>query len=256
MISSRKDAAIRLRQTGRSIKSIAQQLNAAQSSVSLWVRDVTLTEKQILALRANTHNPQTIEKRRQSRLKNELAKRNAVLDRAVDMVDEISERELWLIGTALYWAEGGKTKGIVRFSNGDPRMIRLMIRFFAEVCHVDESKMRAHIHIHDSLDCAAAEAYWRKVTNMPKEKFYKTYNKPNVSSKGTRKSLPYGVCDIYVLDANLLLNIQGWTDGICKRTIGQQNNNHAYNLEARKESGKSKLSLVGLEGLEPPTSAM
>ncbi len=218
MVYDRKNRAIQLRKRGYSIKSIAKRLSAAQSSVSLWVRGVTLTEQQTQALRANTHSPQTIEKRRQSRIKNELAKRTVVINAAKNDVASISARELWLIGVALYWAEGAKTRGMVTFSNGDPRMIELMLRFFREICTVDQSKMRVHIHIHESLDVQAAERYWQDVTQIPKGQFYKTYNKPNKSSKGTRNSLPYGVCNIYVLDARLLLRILGWTEGIYTKT--------------------------------------
>jgi len=203
-----------LRRTGLSVKEIAKKINAAQSSVSLWVRDIKLTEEQIARLQSNMHSPRAIEKRRQSRLKNELAKRNDVINAAKSMIDAINKRELWLIGAALYWAEGGKTQSMARFSNGDPRMLQLMLQFFTEICQVDKSKIRAHIHIHESLNCEAAEEYWRNVTGLPKEQFYKTYNKPNVSSKGTRKSLPYGVCDLYVLDAKLQLQLKGWAQGI------------------------------------------
>lgn len=215
MTDSRKRAAIELREDGHSIKSIAKQLAASQSNVSLWVRGVTLTEEQSAKLRANTHSPDVVERRRLSRLKNELAKRNAVINSAKDAVGAVSQHELWLIGTALYWAEGGKSRSVVRFSNSDPKMIQLMIRFFKEICSVNQEKLRAHIHIHEHLDARSAEKYWQKVTGIPKEQFYKTYNKPNRSSKGVRNSLPYGVCDIYVLDAKLLLQIKGWIAGIC-----------------------------------------
>lgn len=214
MVDDRKMQAIQLRSTGLSIKAIARKLNAAQSSVSIWVRNVSLTSAQVQKLRANTHSPVTIEKRRQSRLKNELKKRTTVIEGAKKEVQSLTKRELWLIGTGLYWAEGGKTQSYVRFTNGDPKMILLMMRYFIEICEVDPLKIKGHIHIHEHLDAILAEQYWQKITKIKKEKFYKTYNKPNKSSKGSRKSLPYGVCDLYVLDANLLLRISGWTEGI------------------------------------------
>lgn len=214
MIDERRHQAIKLRKSGLSIKSIARQLNAAQSSVSIWVRDVELTETQIAKLRANTHLPEVVERRRQSRLKSELAKRTVIMDHAEAMVGVISKRELWLIGSSLYWAEGAKRQGMAVFSNGDPKMIVLMLRYFREICKVDERKLRGYIHIHEHLDVKSAELYWQRITGIHKTQFYKTYNKPNKSSKGTRNSLPFGVCDIYVLDAALLLKIKGWISGI------------------------------------------
>lgn len=219
MTNERRSAAIILRRRGYSIKSIAAQLHAAQSSVSIWVRSVGLTETQKRVLKNKMHSPESIEKRRQSRLKNELVKRNKVIDAARSEVNAISKRELWLIGTSLYWAEGSKRNSNVQFSNGDPNMILLMIRFFTEVCGVDKSKLKACIHIHEHLDVTAAERYWQTITGIPEERFYKTYNKPNRSSKGTRNSLPYGVCDIYVLNVHLLLRIKGWIKGIYDTTL-------------------------------------
>ena len=71
----RKNEAIALRRKGRSIREIASELSAAKSSVSTWVRGIVLTDEQQAALKANTHSQATIEKRRQSRLKTEVAKR-------------------------------------------------------------------------------------------------------------------------------------------------------------------------------------
>lgn len=214
MYDNRKTKACQLRQSGMSIKAIAKELGAAQSSVSIWTREIALTEGQRAALDSNSHTKIAIEKRRQARLLSEEKKRSKVINTAKSSIGSITHRELLLICTALYWAEGTKKRGSVQFSNGDPDMISLMLYFLREVCEVDESKLRAYIHIHEHLDVKAAEDYWSSITGIPHSQFYKTYNKKNISSKGTRNSLPYGVCDIYVHDTNLFLKIRGWRNGI------------------------------------------
>lgn len=165
-------------------------------------------------LRQKPHTAEAIALRRKARLANETAKRSSIISKAFKSIGPISERELWLIGTALYWAEGGKTKRMVRFSNGDPRMIQLMMKYFRETCQVPEDKFRGYIHIHESLDHVVAEKYWSSVSDIPLINFYKTYRKPNPSSKGLRITLPYGVFDVYVADSKLFLKIEGWTKGI------------------------------------------
>lgn len=214
MNDGRKEKAVNLRQKGLSVKEIAKQLHAAQSSVSLWVRDVQLSEQQQASLRLKSHSPEAIALRREVRLSNEAAKRSSITEKAFTDIGTITNRELWLIGTALYWVEGGKTQRTVRFSNGDPEMIKLMMRYFRESCQVSEDKLRGYIHIHDSLDHLAAEVYWADISNIPIANFYKTYRKPNPSSKGLRQTLPYGVFDIYVADVTLFLKIQGWTKAL------------------------------------------
>jgi len=118
------------------------------------------------------------------------------------------------MGVMLYWAEGGKTQRLVRFSNGDPEMIKIMMTFFRQVCNVPEHKFRGYIHIHPHLDHKNAEKYWSTITEIPLKQFFKTYRRPNKSSQNKKDSLPYGVLDVYVLDASLFLKITGWAKGI------------------------------------------
>jgi len=118
------------------------------------------------------------------------------------------------MGTMLYWAEGGKTQRMVRFSNGDPEMIKIMMAFFRRVCNVPEEKFRGYIHIHPHLEHTSAETYWSSITGIPLSQFFKTYRKPNKSSQNKKDSLPNGVLDIYVLDTSLFLKITGWARGV------------------------------------------
>ncbi len=114
----------------------------------------------------------------------------------------------------LYWAEGGKTQRLVRFSNADPEMIKIMMTFFRKICLVPEVKFRGYIHIHPHLKHEEAEKYWSAVSKIPLEQFFKTYRKPNKSSQNKKDSLIYGTFDIYVLDTELFLKITGWAKGI------------------------------------------
>jgi len=200
-----------------SIGGIASELRVSKSSVSLWVRNINITEQQRIQLKSLPFTTEAVEKRRTSRLLNEEVKRSIIIQHAYGEVDKINHRELWLIGTMLYWAEGGKTQRLVRFSNGDPKMIKIMMLFFRKVCLVSEHKFRGYIHIHSHLDHEKAEKYWSKMSNIPVTQFFKTYRKEATSSSG-KNTLPYGVMDIYVLDSKLFLKITGWAAGIFERT--------------------------------------
>lgn len=207
--------AILLREQGYAINYIAMQLGVAKSSVSVWVRNVALTESQKLELNKSAYSTQAIERRRVSRLANEFSKRQKIIDMAFSEVTDITLRELWLMGVMLYWAEGGKTQRMFRFSNGDPEMISIMMNFLRLICKVDESKLRGYIHIHPHLDHVLAEKYWSDISQIPNHQFFKTYRKPNKGSayKG-RDTLPFGVFDIYVMDTRLFLKVSGWAQGI------------------------------------------
>ncbi len=209
-----KEIARKLRFNGDSIKDIASQLNISKGSVSLWVRDIKLTKEQLTRLSSKGQKLDVIERRRTTRLANENRRRQLIIDSASVEIKDISKRELWLIGIMLYWAEGGKTQSMVRFSNSDPQMIKIIMAFFRRICHTPEEKFRGHIHIHPHLDYKAAENYWSSIAKIPLSQFYKTYRKMNVSSKNKRHTLPFGTMDVYICKKELLLKIQGWATAI------------------------------------------
>ncbi len=202
-----------LRAQGYSLNGICKELNAAKGSVSVWVRDIKLTPAQQQTILQSRRG--AIERGRLTRLKNENARRQIIIDTAQKQIKNISSKELWLIGVMLYWAEGGKTnRGLVRFSNSDPEMIKLMMKFFRKICKVPEAKFRGYIHIHPHLDYRAAEHYWSGLTDIPLKQFFKTYRKMNKASKQKRDTLPFGTMDVYICSTELFLKIQGWTKGI------------------------------------------
>ena len=210
-----KIKARKLRSEGWSINQIKDKLMVAKSSVSLWVRDIELTTAQKNCLSANGQMKEVVERRRATRLIMESAKRQIIIDSAKNEIKNISVNELRLIGIALYWAEGGKTvRGLVRFSNSDFLMIKVIMRFFREICKVPEHKFRGYIHTHSHLDYKRGELYWSEISGIPLKQFFKTYRRPSVASENKKDNLPYGTFDIYVCSTELFLKIKGWTEGM------------------------------------------
>jgi hypothetical protein len=208
----------KLRKEGYSLNEIRAKTGFTKSSISLWVRDIELTIKQKQRLSLKGLREEDIEKRRLSRLAKENARRMAIVNTAEKDIKNLSKSDLFVIGTTFYWAEGRKgLRGIVTFSNSDPRAIKLMMRFFREICNVPEKKFRGHIHIYSHLSTRKAETYWSDISQIPLGQFYKTYQKPSKASLGKKDTLPYGTFDINVCSTELLLRIRGWTSGICKK---------------------------------------
>lgn len=213
----------KLRQeNGFSINEICRKLGVSKSSVSLWIRDINLTPIQSQNLFKRSVNAEVIEKRRLTRLSKENARRQIVIDGSRGEIRKISNNELFLIGIALYWAEGSKTRrGIVEFSNSDPRLIEIMMKFFKEICSVPSEKFRGHIHLHEHLSIKNAEKYWSKISKISVQQFFKTSNQHNKASKNKKDSLPFGTFSIYVCSTELFLKIKGWMEGLYLRLIGR-----------------------------------
>ena len=215
MKTKEKFAAIELRRKGKSFNEISQSLGVAKGTLSLWLRAIEISPRQKEKLSQKSFSSNAIDKRRISRLKNEQLRRNRVIKHAEKEVKKISLAELKLIGTALYWAEGGKRRvRQVCVTNCDPYLIRLMMRFFREICKAPSEKIHGHIHIHSHLASEEAEKYWSRVSGIPRSRFYKTYSKPSIASKGKKNTLPYGTFEISVASTELFLKIMGWIRAI------------------------------------------
>ena len=210
-----KKKALVLRKRGESLKSIASQLGVSKSSVSIWVRDVPLSMEQLKFLGQKGFTSEAIEKRRTTRNANEKIKRDKVMQEGAKNIRALSKNDLRIIGLCLYWGEGGKTvRGMARISNSDPAVIKVMMRFFREICLVEEKKFRGSLHIHSHLESHKAEKYWSTISGIPQSQFYKTYAIPSTASKGKKDTLPYGTFDIYVCSTKLFLEIIGQIEKI------------------------------------------
>lgn len=219
MKSDFRQKSIEMRKRGHSIKEISDILSVAKSSVSTWVKDVKLTPQQKLRLKNKIHSPEVVERRRQSRMKNESNKKAFAMDEAANEIRKLDHNMLKMIGLGLYWGEGAKkTKGMARLSNSDPMIIKMGMRFFREICNVKEDRFRAHIHLHSASAVKESEKYWSGITGLPLSQFFKTYTIKSKSSKNVRQTLPYGTLDVGVGDTKLLLKILGWIEGLKKQS--------------------------------------
>jgi len=147
-----------------------------------------------------------------------------IKNEAAKEVGKISKRELWLIGTALYWAEGTKQKENnpsqkVRFNNSDPRMIKLFLKWLTKICSIPLKDLNFEIYIHETANIEEAKKYWSNVLNLPITKFQKVRLKRH-KIKTNRKNINknyYGLLAISVKQStNLNRKIMGWVEGICK----------------------------------------
>lgn len=216
-----KEQARVLRKKGYSINQIIKETDSSKASISLWVRDIVLTQAQKNIISFRGRSVESIEKRRISRLFNEDKKRQIVINEAKKDFTSISPDQLKLIGIILYLGEGGKTgRNTVRMANSDPLVIKIMMRFFKEVCNVPKNKFRASIHTFQHADVGQTEKYWSKISGISRSQFFKTYVKPSAASLQKRNTLPFGTFDIYVCDTKLFLTIMGWIEKIKELTIG------------------------------------
>jgi predicted transcriptional regulator len=217
-----------LRKKGKSLRDIAETLGVSKGSVSLWVKDIKLTKSQLRFLAYHPFKQEAIMKRVASRLKNEKAKRQIIIDLHKETIKHLnfSLNDLLAMGVCLYWAEGGKADSMrtFRFSNSDPEMIKVMMCFIREVCRISNSKIRGHICLHEHLDKDASLMYWSEISGIPASQFQKTSAQHNKASKNTKDTLPYGTVSIEVYSVDLYLKIMGWIEVVKDKILNKYGN--------------------------------
>ncbi len=207
-----KIKAQKLRRQGFSYREILKQMKVSKSSLSIWLREIELTEYQ--KKRLFKKGEQAIYDVAKRKVAARIKKTNEIMELGIKEVQLLKNNPLFLVGMALYWAEGAKNSTeCAKLANSDEKMIALIMKWFREICKVPEKKFRIHIHMH-SLHCRKdIIEYWSKITGIPKNQFYKPYIKK--TSLGQRKNILYnGTCSVVVNDKDLFRKISGWKIGV------------------------------------------
>lgn len=212
-----RDRARELRLQGWTYDRIQVELGCSKSSISLWVRDLPKPERRDPSEQAKLASRKRWEHERVVRE----AERSRTKEAARLEVGQLSDRELLLVGAALYWAEGTKDKPHARretvtFVNSDPGMIRAFLAWL-DLLEVERHRLRFCVMIHESADVPAAERYWAELVGSDRDAFYKTTLKKH-NPKTVRKNVGEayrGCLVIKVLQsAELYRRIEGTWYGI------------------------------------------
>ncbi len=121
----------------------------------------------------------------------------------------LGEQQLKIAGIMLYWAEGTLKGQTVDFSNSNPEMVKIFLKFLREICGVSEKRLRLYLYAYSYQDLKTIKEYWHKVTNIPLNQFTKPYvRKGNLNI--SKRKLPYGLVHVRYNDKKLLTAIESW----------------------------------------------
>lgn len=208
----------KLRDAGYSYNMIYSKLGISKSTLSNWFKDKQFIPNKEVLHRIQ-YGPIKSAEKSHNRKVTEIKKLLKVGTKEIGM---LSKRDLWLLGIGLYIGEGTKTYENVRLVNSDPAIVKLSVKWFKEICHVNDANITVTLHLYSDNDIKKSIDYWSKMLNLPTSNFRKTQiDLRKDKSKIRNKKLPYGTAHINVIangnpekGVRLHRKLMGWINGV------------------------------------------
>ncbi len=222
--SEKREEAILLRKMGLTYGEILAKVKIAKSTLSTWLKDVSLaksqkqriTDKKIAAQKKAVL---AVQEKRKLSIENYLVK-------GVKDIGKLNKRDLFILGIALYWAEGAKQKEkfnvsqCVDFTNSDLAVIKVFLKWLRDCCKItDKNRLKFEIYIHETVGrIGANEAinWWRNNLKISKVILIKVRFKRHKLSNRRHLREYHGQFRIKVVKStNLNRQIAGWINAVC-----------------------------------------
>jgi len=220
----KKNKALSLRRRGRSITEISDKLNIPKSTIGVWCRNLKLGKKQIerLAKRQESGSYKGRMKFLERIRSNRLLQTKKLRQEGLSDVKNISRRDLFVSGIAMYLSEGATSESSeeVSFTNSDFRTVLFMKKWFSNICKISNDRFIIQIRINklhkDRIN--SVENYWSKMINVPLSQFTKTILIKSKAKKVYPKDdTYYGTIRLKVKQGTQLRRkINGWVEGLLK----------------------------------------
>lgn len=177
--SVQKSRAIKLRKEGNSYRNIARKLKVSASSINNWCKNIKLTLEEKNLLNKKTRDPYyegrgiyLTKLKRQTEQK--IKKLN---NQGIKEIGKLNNREMFIAGAALYWAEGFKKDSQVGLASLDPAMIKFFIKWL-KTCFGYANKdlsLRVTVNISHKNRINEIQDFWSNELSIPSNQFQKPY---------------------------------------------------------------------------------
>jgi transcriptional regulator with XRE-family HTH domain len=208
-----RERARELRLQGWTYDQIQVELGCSKSSISLWVRDLPKPEPRYTPEEHRALMQAGLARFRDAQDEERLRVKKG----ATQEVGELTDRDLFMAGVALYWAEGQKSKPyqrreVVNFVNSDPTVIRVFLTWL-DLLGVARERLGFRVMIHESADVSGAEEFWAGIVDIDAAALQRTTLKKH-NPKTVRKNTgdDYHGCLVVRVQqgAELYCRIEGW----------------------------------------------
>ena len=208
--SKLKKQATQLRQNGNSYREISYKLGVPKSTLSYWLKTVPLRKKDRNRLYTNQiKNLSSGPSSQKMRRKKEIS--TILNDAKKEIGNPLSSDTFKLIGAALYWAEGSKTK-IFSMTNSDPVMILFFVKWIERYFSIKPSSLKSRLNFYEQQNEDHLKRFWSDLTGIPLENFTKSYIKRQ-GKNFKKNNLYYGTIRVTIpRGTNMRYRTFGWIE--------------------------------------------
>ena len=225
---AKRAGAIQPRQNGATNQEILQQLGMAKSTLWRWLKSEGFVETQpqkLTALKRMAQQKAVVAVRA-----GRLRRTRAAMEQGQREIGGLSQRDLWVLGVALYWAEGTKQKPHniaqrVVLTNSDPEMVKLFVQWLRDICGIPREQLNFELCIHKSGNIVAAQHFWASALQVPAEQFRIRLKQHTVAPHRRNTADGYVGLVRVTVRRSVVLNrrIAGWIQGLCQ-SVGESAN--------------------------------
>lgn len=171
---------IKLRKSGKSIKEIVNELHLGTGTVGKYCKGVTLDKKALAILEAKKYPAKRFSLEEKARAKVQACK----------IIGNITDRDIFLIFTALYWGEG--TKSELNIINSDPSMILFFVKGLLSL-GIDKKRIKISIRYYSGQDKNEIVSFWLKLLALSDSN---VVGFESVKGNGEFNKLAHGMCRV------------------------------------------------------------
>lgn len=201
-----KRKVVELRKQGKSYSEIRKIIKVSKSSLSLWLKDVILTDEQVYGLKMK--KVQAVERYKKSmRIRREKIHSTYYEDQKIKLLP-LSEKEELIAGLFLYWGEGNKVgTSSISISNTDPRVIKFGFYWMKNCLNIPENRIFVMLHLYRDMNIKLETGYWSKEIGIKLSQFKRPYIKDSFRSDIDQKGFGHGTCGLWAFKTEIKQNI-------------------------------------------------
>ena len=218
-----KPTAVKLRRKGFSIGKIERHLGIPRSTLSGWLKNIQLTQKQKEKLLQDAKKA-LVKARKKAVLWHNAQKENRLKEaenqaiETIMSIDITDKKILELALAILYMGEGTKRKVETAMGSSDPLILKFFIATLKTIYKLDLKKIKCQLNLRADQNPEKMKRFWSKELRVPLNNFgYVNLDKRTIGSK----TYPHykGVCHVLCGNVAIQRKLIYLSEIFCRKVI-------------------------------------